>query len=664
MSLLNPTYLSGGGKKPPKSSADPPPGPEMAHPPPDLTPSAPPVTQVPVNTDPTMERDEYGAEMGKEARVWKIYVKETDRADAELVDGWNKSLDVILVFAALFSAVSTAFLIESSQKLQEDPADVTAQTLLAISQALSVLINTTQPTGVQSSNTVNTGSFSPSRITVTVNTLWYLSLSLSVATSLLAMLAKDWCHSFLAGRTGHPHTQTMRRQQKWMMIEKWKMQELIMVLPSLIHLSLLLFAIGLCIYVWDLNTSVAWPVICVTVVSAGFYVWSSITASIIEYFPYTTVISRFLRSEWLFAVYGPPCIAAAHMMSNTLEWIHDSNVVGWFTSLDNWIHDRYRSLRDWADVVNGSLPVHMPKASPQDGYLDLDRVTTLALHWLITVCEAPSAIDAALQAIAGANAHIYHTPLESCNASLEISKRLVSGNIYKSADRHVVSLYIRALSFLGSKDSQATLIQANAHSLGDVQVAVWNLQTQYDEQVAQLIGDGKFEPTDQNIQALGIGTSIALHILQHLNGIKNDGTSLAESICQLLENHETLHPAALQSLMNALEWLPLIIVDCSVLLPVSAGYWVQLPYCETYLSKVFECVIEAGDHITLSTNEAVGEELMDLKGRLEDHNNYINREYRGLTSFTAFDGHHTVKHSPPQPHLAVDMTSGGELDTS
>ncbi|EUC61824.1 hypothetical protein RSOL_407930, partial [Rhizoctonia solani AG-3 Rhs1AP] len=787
MSLLNPTYLSGGGKKPPKSSADPPPGPEMAHPPPDPTPSAAPVTQMPVNTDPTMERDEYGAEMGKEARVWKIYVKETDRADAELVDGWNKSLDVILVFAALFSAVSTAFLIESSQKLQEDPADVTAQTLLVISQALSVLTNTTQPTGVQSSNTVNTGSFSPSRITVTVNTLWYLSLSLSVATSLLAMLAKDWCHSFLAGRSGHPHTQTMRRQQKWMMIEKWKMQELIMVLPSLIHLSL----------------------------------------------------------------------------------------------------------------FNGSLPVHMPKASPQDGYLDLDRVTTLALHWLITVCEAPSAIDAALQAIAGATAHIYRAPLETCNASLEISKRLVSGNIYKTADRHVVSLYIRALSFLGSKDSQATLIQANAHSLGDVQVAVWNLQTQYDEQVAQLIGDGKFEPTDQNIEALGIGTSIASHILQHLNGIEMDSTSLAESIFQLLENHETLHPAALQSLMNALALLPLVIMDCSVLvrlidrlivfvdkyraklasnrtsdpssLPLNfagemiecitssnssklavsellptivsqildvkahphlypdlaakssvqdivdpdegvntqgssfthyraqligkhfssaiyhyfhevsrnhsrrmdpstyaqaylllaevllctelslglvemlekhdiipllkqsatspseqlricaisllwvlcalesyappdsealrnrlatqlrrctawgdptamkralgyqlRGYWlapssfrswgIRNPH-EQYLSKVFECVVEAGDHMSPSNNEAFGDELTKFKDRLEEHNERTKREYRGLASFTAFGGHHTDAQSPPQPHLAVDMTNDGEPDT-
>ncbi|CEL62829.1 hypothetical protein RSOLAG1IB_12579 [Rhizoctonia solani AG-1 IB] len=42
------------------------------------------------------------------AEVWNRYVLETDRSDKELVDGWNNSLDMLLIFAALFSAISTA----------------------------------------------------------------------------------------------------------------------------------------------------------------------------------------------------------------------------------------------------------------------------------------------------------------------------------------------------------------------------------------------------------------------------------------------------------------------------------------------------------------------------------------------------------------------------
>ncbi|CAE6446599.1 unnamed protein product [Rhizoctonia solani] len=59
--------------------------------------------------DPVPDFDPAGTELGKEARIWRTYVKQSDKWDNELVDGWNKSLDVILVFAALFSAISTAY---------------------------------------------------------------------------------------------------------------------------------------------------------------------------------------------------------------------------------------------------------------------------------------------------------------------------------------------------------------------------------------------------------------------------------------------------------------------------------------------------------------------------------------------------------------------------
>ncbi|KAG8752587.1 hypothetical protein FRC11_008223 [Ceratobasidium sp. 423] len=37
-----------------------------------------------------MEFDQHGAELGKDARFWKVYVKEADDWDEELVHGWNK----------------------------------------------------------------------------------------------------------------------------------------------------------------------------------------------------------------------------------------------------------------------------------------------------------------------------------------------------------------------------------------------------------------------------------------------------------------------------------------------------------------------------------------------------------------------------------------------
>jgi hypothetical protein len=36
------------------------------------------------------EYDEPGAELGKDARVWRVYVQETDQADKEMCDDWDK----------------------------------------------------------------------------------------------------------------------------------------------------------------------------------------------------------------------------------------------------------------------------------------------------------------------------------------------------------------------------------------------------------------------------------------------------------------------------------------------------------------------------------------------------------------------------------------------
>lgn len=42
------------------------------------------------------EFDDYGQEMGPDARVWKTYVREADKFDNEQVDGWNKCVAPVI----------------------------------------------------------------------------------------------------------------------------------------------------------------------------------------------------------------------------------------------------------------------------------------------------------------------------------------------------------------------------------------------------------------------------------------------------------------------------------------------------------------------------------------------------------------------------------------
>jgi hypothetical protein len=124
--------------------------------------------------------------------------------------------------------------------LKQDPNDVSSAALVVISHALLTLArnSSVDVSALGLPDPSARSEFIPSHNAVFVNTLWYLSLAISIATSFLAMLAKDWCHSFETNRSGHPWDQAQRRQRKWMMVQHWKMQELIVMLPSLIHLSL------------------------------------------------------------------------------------------------------------------------------------------------------------------------------------------------------------------------------------------------------------------------------------------------------------------------------------------------------------------------------------------------------------------------------------------
>ncbi|CAE6522286.1 unnamed protein product [Rhizoctonia solani] len=580
-----------------------------------------PVPVTLVDLDPAqMEPDEYGAELGKEARVWKVYVQETDKWDRELVDGWNKSLDVILgkLFAALFSAVSTTFLIDSSAMLQQDPNEVSATVLLAISQTLLVIANGSSVDSLTSTSSSPdpASSFSPSQHAVIVNTLWYLSLSLSIATSLLAMLAKDWCHSFTSNRTGHPWDQALRRQRKWTMIERWKMQELITVLPSLIHLSLLLFSIGLCVYVWDMNKTAAIPVVCVAGASFAFYLWCSSMASIVALFPYTTIVSRVIQSDFMNRQYKLLKKYAKHWTIRILSFTFmvircllvillflpsvPMGLVGLPLLLVELLHSFVASglslyafdlQRTCWFIFTFAIPaiffglggealydaIHDSFARAQE-YIRMTRVCivkdnqdemiSLALQWLIQNCETPSSVAIALQAIAGASSRIPIQPLTSCQATLQIFRRLVSSGP-DSQTKAVTELYTRALWFLESGIKSSRELDREQDVLRNqhmevrpeiesskqteaIEVMIWDLKAEHERKVVELINSTQMSPTKENIEALSIGSTATSLGLRLLKGDTKPGCEAFDSIIKRLYDHrQQLDPAAQQSLLHA-----------------------------------------------------------------------------------------------------------------
>ncbi|KAF8594832.1 hypothetical protein BDV93DRAFT_393213, partial [Ceratobasidium sp. AG-I] len=189
--------------------------------------------------------DKIGEELAPDAGIWQIYLDEAKEHDDELVDSKNKNLDMMLLFAALFSAILTAFLVESKNLLQQDPADVSIGLLLLIAQSQQRLEQGhPQPTLAP----IQLPIFSASMSARWINGLWFLSLSLSLSAALVAMLAKEWLTAYNTTRPRSAYMYAYLRQSRFKVLFKWSALHIIDLLPSMLHLALLLFSFGLILY--------------------------------------------------------------------------------------------------------------------------------------------------------------------------------------------------------------------------------------------------------------------------------------------------------------------------------------------------------------------------------------------------------------------------------
>jgi hypothetical protein len=149
----------------------------------------------------------------------------------------------------LFSAILTAFIVEGQKKLEDDPITTSVQVLQRISMQLNGSFND------QSSPPER---FSPSTTIVTVNALWFCGLILSLFAALLGILAKQWLHVYGNwSERDQPRNSVILRYVYQEGFLRWHVPEIIGLLPVLLQIALLLFAVGLVAYMWTLNPTIA-----------------------------------------------------------------------------------------------------------------------------------------------------------------------------------------------------------------------------------------------------------------------------------------------------------------------------------------------------------------------------------------------------------------------
>ncbi|KAF9270863.1 hypothetical protein L218DRAFT_62433 [Marasmius fiardii PR-910] len=173
---------------------------------------------------------------------WDAIIKTIDNRGDDLVKGHKEDLDTLLVYAGLFSAVVTAFTIESFKWLQEDPADSTVVLLAQIAQQLS---------GQPPSVTSPPKPLAPSSSLVRMNTFWTTSLILALVDALFALLCKQWLREHQ--RPMNTRTPGQALALRWLRIQSfkwWHVPTILASLPILLEFALFFFFAGLLELSW------------------------------------------------------------------------------------------------------------------------------------------------------------------------------------------------------------------------------------------------------------------------------------------------------------------------------------------------------------------------------------------------------------------------------
>ncbi|KAF9256432.1 hypothetical protein L218DRAFT_834110, partial [Marasmius fiardii PR-910] len=184
---------------------------------------------------------------------WQEINKRMDMLDDDLVNGYKDDIDTLLVFTGLFSAIVTAFIIESYKWLQEDPAD-TAATLLNTTVVL--LTGLAQHNSTESlPPSINTSlplHFTPSPSAVRINTFWFLSLTLALVDALFGLLCKQWLRAYQQQtNTRTPEQSLALRWLRFQSFEQWHVPKILASLPMMLEIALFLFFIGLLELLWN-----------------------------------------------------------------------------------------------------------------------------------------------------------------------------------------------------------------------------------------------------------------------------------------------------------------------------------------------------------------------------------------------------------------------------
>ncbi|KAK0496573.1 hypothetical protein EDD18DRAFT_1167148, partial [Armillaria luteobubalina] len=430
------------------------------------------------NYEEKFPEDKEHEELGPTARVWRTYLEECAKYDIERVEGWRDGLDVLLVFAGLFSAVVTTFVAQTSQSLHVDNSAITASLLFELINVQRAAGNGSLVNDVPRSGLTPFSDFHPTASNSWVNGLWFVSLSLSLSTALFAVVTKQWIHQYMSVPSGTPRDRCRVRHFRYMGLERWGVDLIIGMLPVLMSLSLGIFLAGLVIFLIPLRVSIASAVGSIAFTSFAAYFITNVLPIIHLSCPYRTPLVQYAFPLYTYANRLRGWIISRFFRGEYTGKAEAENPAGHTAETPGAVHEQ---------------PVRSLRAAEQEAVgLKADDTDLSALCWLFETSSNPHVRNIVVQSLSALPLRTVnslksqvesstHQSTDSLGSRLEkyalqsvIYKRLVSlhRNDHESLIARELSRHIRVyLRFVDTPGSNFTirsvgLPQGTAQSLG------------------------------------------------------------------------------------------------------------------------------------------------------------------------------------------------------
>ena len=169
--------------------------------------------------------------------------------------------------------------------------------------------------------------FSPPPYAIAVNALFFASLGIVLVAAFLCMLVKGWIRELDRKLLGIPDLEkrAVIKELREQGLARWRLPEMITILPSLIHISLVLFFIGLALYLLQVHPLPAFLSIAIFGLGVLVYFLSIVISAVDDFAPFRSMYSRALGVLYrrLYPRIMPALISCSALPQTTVEKIRE-----------------------------------------------------------------------------------------------------------------------------------------------------------------------------------------------------------------------------------------------------------------------------------------------------------------------------------------------------